>query len=110
MRIAFLDIIRGRDIYAEMNIDSIYNDKWSTRPDLPVFVFFNFRILNVDYDLSFTAGSSKLLELKVEVGWTKMMMLRESDFEDKNTLKNILKDFTTMKSQVDANASRNAKI
>lgn len=110
MRIAFLDIIRGRDIYAEMNIDSAYNDKWSTRPDLPVFVFFNFRILNVDYDLSFTAGSSKLLELKVEVGWTKMMMLRESDFEDEKTLKKILEDFTTMKSQVDANASRNAKI
>lgn len=110
MRIAFLDIIRGRDIYAEMNIDSIYNDKWSTRPDLPVFVFFNFRILNVDYDLSFTAGSSKLLELKVEVGWTKMMMLRESDFEDKKTLEKILKDFETMKSLLDTNASRNAKI
>ena len=110
MRIAFLDIIRGRDIYAEMNIDSAYNGKWSTRPDLPVFVFFNFRILNVDYDLSFTAGSSKLLELKVEVGWTKMMMLRESDFEDKNTLKKILEDFTTMKSLLDTNASRNAKI
>lgn len=110
MKIAFLDIIRGRDIYAEMNIDSIYNDKWSTRPDLPVFVFFNFRILNVDYDLSFTAGSSKLLELKVEVGWTKMMMLRESDFEDEKTLKKILEDFTTMKSLLDTNASRNAKI
>lgn len=109
MRIAFLDIIRGRDIYAEMNINSAYNDKWSTRPDLPIFVFFNFRILNVDYDLSFTAGSSKLLELKVEVGWTKMMMLRESDFEDKKTLENILKDFETMKSLLNANASRNAK-
>lgn len=109
MRIAFLDIIRGRDIYAEMNIDSIYNDKWSTRPDLPIFVFFNFRILNVDYDLSFTAGSSKLLELKVEVGWTKMMMLRESDFEDKKTLEKILKDFETMKSLLNANASRNAQ-
>jgi len=109
MRIAFLDIIRGRDIHTEMNINSAYNDKWSTRPDLPVFVFFNFRILNVDYDLSFTAGSSKLLELKVEVGWTKMMMLRESDFEDKNTLKKILEDFETMKSLLDTNASRNAK-
>jgi len=109
MKIAFLDIIRGRDIYAEMNIDSAYNDKWSTRPDLPIFVFFNFRILNVDYDLSFTAGSSKLLELKVEVGWTKMMMLRESDFEDEKTLKKILEDFTTMKSLLDTNASRNAK-
>ena len=110
MKIAFLDIIRGRDIYAEMNIDSAYNDKWSTRPDLPVFVFFNFRILNVDYDLSFTAGSSKLLELKVEVGWTKMMMLRESDFQGEETLKKILEDFTTMKSLLDTNASRNAKI
>ena len=110
MKIAFLDIIRGRDIYAEMNINSAYNDKWSTRPDLPIFVFFNFRILNVDYDLSFTAGSSKLLELKVEVGWTKMMMLRESDFEDKKTLETILKDFETMKSLLNANASRNAEV
>lgn len=80
--VVFLEVLRGNVLAREAGL--YIEDREENPVDTPVFVFQNFKILSLDYDMAFSASttSPKNLILKVEVGWTKMSIRRDSQMKN----------------------------
>ncbi len=80
--VVFLEVLRGNVLAREAGL--YIEDRDENPVDTPVFIFQNFKILSLDYDMAFSASttSPKNLILKVEVGWTKMSIRRDSQMKN----------------------------